>query len=178
MSEAYDPDEIKREREAQREHQRHMAQLQFDSGGRLSREFIESLINTDKLQSQTVELMRNYLDRNWMLANLTEAEAHDQRFKLDVMQIKILGQHPPQESSIVGPIRAFLFDDEQEDLMPLTAAERNVIDSFFDSLKAIVTRGRGGFERKLIQTEVRESKTESSRERGKKSGGRFKGLFG
>lgn len=162
---------MEEERRRQREHERHMRQLEFNEEGQLSREFIESIVDTSKLQTETVAIMQNYLDRNWIFSNLTEAETHDKWHKLEVMKHKVLGRHPPQESSIRGPIRAYLFDDRQEDLQPLSPDERSIIDSFFDSCQAIVTRGRDGFERKQINTTIAESKTDYEHEENSNSGG-------
>lgn len=164
------------EQRRQRDHQRHMQQLQFNEEGQLSREFLESMIDTSTLQAKTLTKLRNYLSRQWMLSNLNEAEAHDQRWKLEVMKIKIMGMHPPDDSVITGATRAFLLDDEAEELDPIGAAERVEIDALFDTLKALITRSRGGFERVQLNTEVRESKTESRTPTGDEPGG-LRGLF-
>lgn len=174
-----DMGEIKRERQREREEQRHARQITFDSEGRLSRDYLEGVLDTTVLQDQTIEVIRNYIDRNWVLANRNEAEQHDIFHKLVVMKHKILGSHPPQGSAIVGPVRAALFDDESEDLMPLSSPQRAEIDSFFDSLRfSLITRGRGGHERRLLDTQIRESRTESDTFRDDSSGGRLRGLFG
>lgn len=167
MSESPDDErrreEAKKERERTRMEQRHSRQLSFDDDGKLSREFLESLIDVDELQNSTAHHLRAYCSRQWMLSNLTDAEAHDQRWKFEVLKYKIYGMHPPQESAIQGPIRAFLYDDPQENLYPLTPAERQIIESFVDSLKTIVTQSRDGFERQQINTDIRQSRTESDR---------------
>lgn len=171
-----DMGEVKKERQRERENQRHTQQIRFDDEGRMSRDFLEGVLATDKLQDNTIVRLQEYVDRTWFLSNLKDAEAWDQRRKLDVMKYKMKGVHPPQESVIQGPIRAFLLDDEDENLQALTAQERAEIDAFFDTLKSIVTRGREGFERKSLNTEVRESRTRSDTFEEDDSGGRF-GLF-
>lgn len=171
-------DDIAHERERQREHQRHVQQLQFDSDGKLTRDYLEGILNMDVVQEKTLNKLRSYIDRNWILSNRTAAEQHDIFYKLMVMEIKIKGTFPPEESSIQGPLRAFLLDDEAEDLFALSAAERSEIESFFDTVRfAILPRGREGFERKHLVTQVRESRTESDTFREEGGKGRIRGLF-
>jgi hypothetical protein len=173
-----DIQEWKREQQLSREEQRHARQLRFDDQGRLSRDYLEAVLDADVLQENTIKMLQNYIDRNWVLSNRGEARAHDIFHKLRVTQIKIEGMHPPSESAIVGPVRAFLFDDESEELWPLTAAERAEIDSLFDSLRyALITRGDGGFERRLLDTEIRESRTESDTFKDNSGSGALRGLF-
>lgn len=177
MSERNERDlkEVRKERQRQREQQMHQQQVQFD-GDKLDRDYLESILDTDVLQEQTITKIRSYIDRNWILSNRTEARNHDAFHKLDVMELKIKGLHPPSESAIQGPMRAFLFDNPSENLTALTSAERAELESFFDTLRyAVLPRGKDGFERRQLVTEVRESRTESE-SIGDDDGGRL-GLF-
>ena len=154
-------------------------QQAFNQGGQLRKDWMEDLIGVDdledRLQQGTILKIQAMLNKEWVLAHLTDAEAHDARFWLDVMRIKILGEHPPEESAIRGPLRAYLFDEQMEGLWPLTAAERNTINQLIETLKARVTRGRGGFERKQMNT----SYAAALRDRGEKEEkGRLRGLIG
>jgi hypothetical protein len=83
--------------------------------------------------------------------------------------------HPPEESCITGATRAFLYDDEMEELQPLTQQERLVIDEFIETIKAMVTRGRGGFERKQMNTSI--AQTETKKE-STQSDSKWQSLFG
>jgi hypothetical protein len=109
-----------------------------------------------------------------VLANLTDAQEHDKRFWLEVQKIKVKGAHPPEDSAITGPALAFFSNDEMEELKPLTQQERLLIDDFFETMKDRATRGRGGFERKQINTNI--SRAETDDEGDDRDGKR--GLFG
>lgn len=175
-------EEAMREREREREFQREQQFLTqaFNQQGELDRGWMREILDTEDLekhlQKHTITKIQALLNKDWVLANLTDAETHDRKHKLKVMEIKILGQHPPSESAIVGPVRAFLYDDPTEDLWPLTAQERQTIDQIITTLQNRVTRSRGGFERKQQQTSI--ARTESERNSSDDNGGRLKGLFG
>lgn len=174
--------EVQQEREREREFEREQRFLQaaFNQRGELDQGWMREIIGTedleDHLQTHTITKIQALLNKDWVLSNLTEAETHDRKHWLKVMEIKILGQHPPSESAIVGPVRAFLFDDPEEDLWPLTPQERQTINQIISGLQNRVTRSRGGFERKQQQTSIARTESESNQSGEKK--GRLKGLFG
>lgn len=175
-------EEAKRERKKEREFQREQQFLTqaFNQKGNLDRGWMREILDTEDLekhlQEHTITKIQGLLNKDWVLSNLTDAETHDRKHKLKVMELKILGQHPPSESAIVGPMRAFLYDDPTEDLWPLTAQERQTIDQIITTLQNRVTRSRGGFERKQQQTSIARTESESNKE--SNEGGRLKGLFG
>lgn len=177
---AREEERLEDRRNFQRDQQR--IQQAFNSDGEVSRNYLNELLDNEELttgepgtlQTVTVAKIQNLLTRDWVLANLTDAQEHDIRFKLEVIKIKVLGMHPPEDSVITGAIRAFLFDDEMEELHPLSSQERILIDDLFETLKARATRGRGGFERQQLNTSIAESRTQDNRE--DESGG-LVGLF-
>lgn len=170
-----------REREFKRDLKREQRSLQqaFNQDGKLDRGWMREILDTNDLEKHlqefTIAKIQAMLNKQWVLANLTDAETHDRVYKLEVMKYKILGEHPPEESAIVGPVRAFLHDDETEDLRPLTPQERNTIDQIIVTLQNMVTRSRDGFERKQINTNIARTESESSNEN--KDGGKLTGLF-
>lgn len=170
------------ERQRDREHQEDQQLLQqaFNQQGNLSRGWMQEILNTDdledKLQESTIKKIQSMLNKQWFLANLTDAETHDRVYKLDVIKLKILGEHPPQESSITGDARAFIYDDEWERLEPLTPLERNSIDQVITTMKNAVTRSRDGFERKQINTNIARTESESAKQT-EDSKGTLTGLF-
>lgn len=165
-------EDIKQERERerqfkadQRERERALDEA-FNSRGELSRGWMEEVLDTrdleEKLQPATIKKIQALLNKQWILSNLTEAETHDRMYKLEAMKLKILDQHPPEDTVIAGPLRAALYDDPEEDLRPLTQQERITIDQLITTMKNMVARSRGGFERKQINTSIARSETESS----------------
>jgi len=178
-----------KEKEEQREHERTMREKQaamqeaFGGADGISKTAIEGMLSAedisvggpDDLQEKTVAKIQSLLSRDWVLANLTEAQEHDARHKLEVMKLKVLGMHPPPDSGIQGQYRAFLLDDEDENLNALTQQERILIDELFETLKTRFTRGRGGFERELIETNI--ARTETGEDEPEDDSGGLTGLF-
>jgi hypothetical protein len=146
--------------------------------------FIDQLISAqdlegghaEALQEGTVAKIRNLLSRDWVVSNLTDAQEHEIRHRIEVLKIKVLGMHPPPESYNTGNLRAFLLDDQDAKLQPLTDEERVLIDELFETVKARITRGRGGFERELMRTNIARSETAVDDQEEQASGGIFGGL--
>lgn len=169
-----------RQQEIQEQQTALQAAMQSGDGGRgLVKELISSegieVGDGRQLQSRTVAKLENMTSRDWVLGNHTPAQEHEIRFKLEVMRLKILGMHPPEEG-VSGAERAFLMDDESEQLDPLSQQERLLIDELIDTLKSRVGRGRGGFEREQQNTEIARAETGSDEEVDSSSG--WGGLFG
>lgn len=175
--------DLKEERERNREFQEDQQRIAqaFNDQGELSLGFIQEILDNDDvrvgdhndLQDATVAKIQSMLSKQWVLANLTSAQENDARFKLEVIKMKILGGHPNEDSTIRGPTRAFLFDDSMENLEPLSTQERLLVDELIETIKARITRGREGFERKQMNTSIARSEKPEKEE----SKGGFKSLF-
>lgn len=173
--------EQKRERERQREFTEEQKALQqaFNQQGELDKDWMAEVLNVDDmgqyLNQYEIDKVRGLLNKQWILSNLSDAQTHDRWYKLEVMKYKIYGSFPPKESAIQGPLRAFLFDNEHEQLNALTQEQRNVIDQLILTLQNMVTRSKGGFERKQTNTSI--ARTENGRGNEQESSGRLTGLF-
>lgn len=172
--------EAERERQRDFEERQRLTQQAFNAEGDMRRSWMRDVLDVDdleeKLQPATVKKVRGLLNKQWLLANLNDGQAHDRWYELEVMNLKVLGQHPPPESSIVGPMRAFLFDDESEGLWALTSQERTAIRQIVMSVQNMSTRSRNQSERRLITTSIARTERESDGQREK--GSRFRlGLF-
>jgi hypothetical protein len=138
----------------------------LNSQGDVSEGLIRELVSDSDIdigegeheQTRTVAKLQNLLARDWVLSNLTEAQEHDARYKLEVLRVKITGIHPP-EGGITGPTRAFLMDNPEEELEPLTQQERLLIDELIETLKTRFARSRGGFEREQQNTDIARTET-------------------
>jgi len=167
-------------REEERDEKKEQRRLQeaFNQQGQLDKGWMKEILNTDDLENHLDQFelnkVRALINRQWVLAHLSEAQTHDRWYKLGVMKYKILCSFPPDESAIQGDVRAFLFDDEYEKLTALTTEQRNAIDQIILSLQNMVTRSTGGFERKQINTNIARTEREDSDQ--DDSGGRL-GLF-
>jgi hypothetical protein len=151
----------------------------FNANGELDRGWMREILDTEDLeeilQPWTIEKIQAMLNKQWVLSNLTDAETHDRVYKLGVMKIKILGEHPPEESQIKREFRAFLYDDPTENLGELTPQERNTVDQIIMTLQTMVARSRDGFERKQINTRI--GRTESESSGSESSDGAFSGIW-
>lgn len=173
-------EERDKQREFQREQTERQAKLQeaFNSSGDLSRDWMREVLGVEKLEERlqryTIPKIQAMLNEQWILSHLTDAETHDRVWWLEVQKLKIFGEHPPNESVITGEMRAYLLDDESEQLQPLTASERNAIDQLIKTLQNMVTRSRGGFERKQENTRIAATQSEDTTSSDE---GRMRGLF-
>jgi len=167
-----------REKERADEKEQRRLQQAFNQQGELDRGWMKEILNTDDLEKHLDQFelnkVRAMINRQWVLANLSEAQTHDRWYKLEEKMYKIYGSFPPDESAIQGEVRAFLYDDEYECLTSLTAEQRNAIDQIILSLQNMVTRSTDGFERKQINTNI--ARTEREDSEGDDNGGRL-GLF-
>lgn len=167
-------EDIQRERKKSREHDEEMATLQaaFNANDGMDPSFVEQILSSDDvkagdasdLQEVTIAKIQSLMGRDPLLANYTKAQEHDIRFKLEVLKYKILGVHPPDDSAVTGATRAFLYDDEMEELQPLSQQERILIDEFIETVKTRATRGREGFERQQLNTKIAESRSQNQSE--------------
>lgn len=169
--------EQRRQEERAEEKEQRRLQQAFNADGKLDKGWMREILNTDDLEDHLdpyeLKKVRALINRQWVLANLTDAQTHDRWYKLEVMKLKIYGSFPPDESAFQGPMRAFLYDDEMEQLESLTAEQRNTIDQIIASLQNMLTRSKEGFERKQINTNIARTEREQAEN---DSGGKL-GLF-
>jgi|APHM01.1.fsa_nt_gi hypothetical protein len=173
-----------RQHRAKTARQKQELQRAFSGETEDGKAFIDQLISAqdlegghaEALQEGTVAKIRNLLSRDWVVSNLTDAQEHEIRHRIEVLKIKVLGMHPPPESYNTGDLRAFLLDDRDAKLQPLTDEERVLIDELFETVKARITRGRGGFERELMRTNIARSETAVDEQEEQGGGSIFGGL--
>jgi hypothetical protein len=143
----------KRQKRKEKSH-RQLEASALKGDGQLTQEYLETLLDNSGLQAATVEHIKSLLSRDWPLANLTDAQEHEVRHRLEVIKLKVLGKHPPQESYNRGALRAFLLDDRSEDLEPLTDEQKNEIGAIFETIKARMTRGRNMSQQEMLNKQI------------------------
>lgn len=177
-SEALEARKQQTEHKAELEKEQRRLQQAFNQQGDLDKGWMREMLDTEDLEEHLDEYemdkVRALINKQWVLSNLSEAQTHDRWYKLEVMRIKIYGEFPPEESSIQGPVRAFLFDDPKEQLTALSPEQRNIIDQIILSIQNMVARSTDGFERKQINTSI--ARSESEQETPEKNSGGL-GLF-
>lgn len=110
--------------------------------------YLEKLMQTD-MNDAGIELLNNMLDRSFILGNITEAEYHDIKWQMHGMFLKIKAHFPPEESVVTGELRAFVLDDSNENLEPLTGQQRTIIAEMIRAITMLVSRSKDGFQQEM-----------------------------
>jgi hypothetical protein len=146
-------------REEQREEQRHRLNLSTDPAGQpMDKAYINEMTD-HQLQEPTVGLLSNLLDRNFMLANFTEAEIHEYRWLARVARLHVESLHPPKDGIFQGKVRAIAYDDPDENIKALSAQEKAIIRQFLMAVIARATRGRDGWQQEMFNKSIQASET-------------------
>ena len=151
-------EQMKKQQEQQKERDRrklrangHQTNLQsahqrdFESA---KQQYLEALMQVD-MSDAGIDLLDNMLDRSWMLGNLTEEEYHDIKWQLHSLMLRIESHFPPAESCVTGDVRAFILDDADENLEPLTGQQRTLIAQMIKGLSVVVSRSKDGFQQEM-----------------------------
>jgi hypothetical protein len=146
-------------REEQREEQRHQLNLSAaDADQPMDRAYINEMTD-HQLQEPTVGILSNLLDRDFMLANMNEAEVHEYRWLARVMKLEVEALHPPEDSIFQGEVRAVAYDDPEENLEALTPQDHAIIEQFLMAVIARATRGREGWQQEMFNKSISASET-------------------
>jgi hypothetical protein len=146
-------------REEQREEQRHQLNLSTaDADQPMDRAYINEMTD-HQLQEPTVGILANLLDRDFMLANMSEAEVHEYRWLARVMKLEVEALHPPKDSIFQGKMRAIAYDDPEENIEALSAQDHAIIEQFLMAVIARATRGREGWQQEMFNKSISASET-------------------
>jgi len=162
--------------EQRQEGKKEQATLQqaFNANDQLDRGWMREILDTEDLeellQPWTIEKIQAMLNKQWILGNLTDAEAHDRIYWLDVQKQKIINEHPPEGSHVQGRLRAYLKDDASEARTALSSSEKLLVDELIETLKVRFGRGREGFERTQQNTSINRAETDRDENKSESSG--------
>lgn len=145
-------EEMQQERDKrQRRNNLHQQNQQMGLQEEFDREkavYLEKLMQTD-MSDAGINLLDNMVDRAFILGNISEAEHHDIKWQLQAMFLKIKGVFPPEESEVTGGLRAFVLDDPDEALTPLTGQQRIIIAEMIRGITMLVSRSKDGFQQEM-----------------------------
>lgn len=169
-------EDIERERTRGQTHAQAQA-TQFSKDGSLKREYIESLTETS-LNQGTIKLLDNMVTRDWVLSNLKDAEVEEAKWRIvELAKVEVLNMHPRRGSQVTGARRAFMLNDDMEQLQPLTEREKNTIENFLHAVFfGRLTRSRGGWQQEQMSKTISVSEMRDKREEQKD--GLMAGIFG
>jgi len=131
----------------QQAHQQNLSAAQQQLEGEKA-VYLDKLMETD-MSDAGIKLLDNMVDQSFILGNITEAEYHDIKWQMHAMYVKIKSNFPPQESCVSGDVRAFVLDDYDENLEPLTGQQRTIIVQMIRGVMMLVSRSKDGFQQEM-----------------------------
>ena len=142
-------------REQEREEQLHQMNLNAAqaNGEPMDPTYIEHMLN-DELHQGTIDLMSNLLDRNFVLANFSDAEVHEFRWLTRVTRKEIESLHPHEDAIWQGNLRAVAYDDPNEVLPSLSEQDLAIIDQFVRGVISKATRGKDGWQQEMFNKTI------------------------
>lgn len=148
--------------ERQFAHQQHQTNLNAlePEDSKYDKEHIEVLTSND-LDAHTNRLLRNLVEKDFVLSNLKDAEVNEIKWLARSMARKVKRMHPPQESVVTGEYRKFLLDDPRDALKPLTPNQENLIDQGMMDFFSRLARSRDGWQQDEMGKQLRVSRTEN-----------------
>lgn len=150
---------------ANQDHSRNLSSAAAEED-RVDPEYIDKMTGSD-LDSATVNMLSNMLSRDWVLANLTEAEVNEERWLARTILLRVEALHPRDDAILQGDLRQYCYGDRDARLSALSAQQRAIIFQFLQGHISRVTRGRDGWQ----QDKFNESLTVSERRDGSSDDG-------
>lgn len=137
---------------------------------------IETLVDSD-IPPEVERLIESELNRDHILANLTEAEMTWRRYTLLNNFEMVLASHPPKESIWQGRQmrQAAGLDDGRTALTP---EQVHQLRDAFDAAYERATRSRGGWQQRLLSEQQSERRIIEEREQEQKNQGWLSKLLG
>lgn len=132
------------------------------------RQNLLSFLTESDLQEGTKELLRNYTSKSFILGYLQSDEVTELKWELRIVHEQYLGLHPGTECEVVGEDRAYINDDPQDHLKPLSGKEKMVVSSFLQAVWTNITRARDMKQQEIMKTQI--ARTETERKDGDDSG--------
>ncbi|MGB9966120.1 hypothetical protein [Halobacterium hubeiense] len=143
---------VEEARESERQHQLHQTNLSTAGAEELEEakaRYLEKLSETG-MSDAGIRMLDNMVDRSMALGNLKDAEVHEIKWRLHTLFIKICSQFPPKQSSVQGPVRAFVMDDSGADMTALSDRQRHIIAQMIIGIHVFVSRSRQGFQQEMM----------------------------
>lgn len=109
------------------------------------------------LSDAGADILDNMVDQSMALGNLSAAEVHEIKWRLHVMYIKIKANFPHQESDIQGKLRAYYFDNRDEDITALTDKQKIIISQMLIGISVFISRSKQGFQQEKLVEQIRVS---------------------
>lgn len=109
------------------------------------------------LNEGTTDVLENMLSQDWVLANFKHEEVTEVKWLLRLLKRKVKAMHPPADSTVTGRFRAYVCDDKEEQLQPLTQHQELYLDQFFNGVFSRVSRAREGWQQDKMNESIARS---------------------
>lgn len=123
-------------------------------------QFLEAAVSNKDLETGTQQMLINLLSRNLPLANLSGAEAHEVKWRLEYTFLRVIGMHPAEGSLWTGEFVQEASGGSDWALRPLSQPEVQEIQSLIDQIWMRATRGRNGFQWDKLNESISVARTE------------------
>lgn len=129
----------------------------------IRQDVLQELTETD-LDPASMELLKNMLSKEFVLANLSKPEKNEVVWNLRLKKQMFYWLHPHTDSIVTGDLRAYINDDPTDTLSPLSESEKFQLESIFDALRTRVTRSEDMKQQEMFNTEITEHRARDDRE--------------
>lgn len=113
--------------------------------------FVRDVLRTE-LDDATLDMVSNLTSEEWVKANLTNAEVHEQKWLARTIIQEIKAMHPSQDSIWQGDIRQYAAGDESDALESLNEAQRTTLYQLILAHIARLTRSRDMEQQEILRT--------------------------
>lgn len=152
-----DPEEMQEKQHKNRVNERGV-EAAMARAEEIHNDLLDEITDSD-LNPDSRQLLKNLISKDFIFANLTEAEVTEMKWNLQLLRRKFYDMHPSQKSVIEGATRAYVYDDAGNTLSSLTQQERIIIDQFFEGVYKRVTRARKMRQQEILKTQIQQSVT-------------------
>lgn len=113
--------------------------------GQIREEYLQTLIDSG-VDEATAGKLKSLLSRDLVLSYMEAAEVNEVRWLVRLLQKKFHTLHPPEGSVMQGEYRAFLSDDEDDNLVALSDTARLLVDQTIMVVVSRVARSKQGWQ--------------------------------
>ena len=149
--------QIQQQRQNNKEH---LTNLSGAAGDDVDADYVRMMVNTS-LEPGTAKMVANLLSRDWVLANMSEAEVHEARWLARTIIDEVVAMHPPEDSIWTGAMREYASDQSAQRLEPLSSSQKTELFQFVQAyISARITRSKDGFQQETFRKQIRQSQRE------------------
>jgi len=144
-----------------RKKQREEQEANQDHGTNLSRpaevdddpDYINNLTESELTQG-TISLLTNLAAKDFVLANLDDAEVHEHRWLTRIVRMEVESLHPHEDSMWQGRFRQVAAGEPDQALAALSEGEKTIIQQYIQGAIARVTRSKDGFQQEKMNESI------------------------